>query len=69
MTPPPWFGILQAILIVLLGWVGRMVGLVLREVRAINGRITRLEAWRETVEELRHDQDRRMSRLEDRDRA
>lgn len=69
MTPPPWFGILQAILIVLLGWVGRMVGLVLKEVRTINGRITRLEAWRETVEELRHDQDRRMSRLEDRDRA
>jgi hypothetical protein len=67
MSETPWIGVLQGVLIVLLGWLGRMVGLVLKEVRLINDRITRLEAWKETSEQFRLDHDRRMTRLEDRD--
>ena len=70
MSAEHWFGILQSILILVLAWLARLVGLVLREVRAINGRIVRLETWREetkdSLDRRFHDADTRMARLEDR---
>lgn len=70
MTADHWFGILQSLLILVTAWLGRLVGLVLREVRAINGRIVRLEQWREDAEQSLdrrfHDADARMTRIEDR---
>lgn len=67
-----WFGIMQGILILGLGWVSRLVGLVLKEVRSINGRIVKLETWREdtdkSLDRRFHDVDTRVSRVEDRRR-
>ena len=70
MTSEHWFGVLQSLLILVTAWLGRLVGLVLKEVRAINGRIVKLETWREdtkeSIERRFHDADTRMSRIEDR---
>lgn len=62
---PPWFAMLQGVLILLLGWLGRMIGLVLHEVREINGRIVHLEEWRVGQDRRDMELDRRMTRLED----
>lgn len=70
MTADHWFGLFQGILILGVGWLARLTGLVLREVRTINGRITRLEQWRddmkETIDRRIYDADARMARIEDR---
>ena len=70
MTSEHWFGVLQSLLILVTAWLGRLVGLVLKEVRAINGRIVKLETWREdtkeSIDRRFHDADTRISRIEDR---